>query len=98
MRSEPPMSLPVARVVLPAASAAPEPPDEPPGVTAKFHGLRVMPHSFDQVMEALENSGVVLRAWTIAPASSSRWTVMEVWSGTKSRSSSEPLLVGLPAM
>ena len=32
MRIEPPMSDPVASMVAPAASAAPEPPDEPPGV------------------------------------------------------------------
>jgi hypothetical protein len=31
MRTDPPMSEPVASVVLPAASAAPEPPDDPPG-------------------------------------------------------------------
>lgn len=32
MRMDPPMSEPVASIVEPAASTAPEPPDEPPGV------------------------------------------------------------------
>ncbi len=43
MRIDPPMSVPVAMVVSPAASAAPEPPDDPPGPQSVFHGLRVMP-------------------------------------------------------
>ena len=37
------MSLPVASGARPAASAAPEPPLEPPGVSARFQGLRVTP-------------------------------------------------------
>lgn len=49
MRMDPPMSLPVASVVSPAASAAPDPPDDPPVVKRRFHGLRMTPHSFDQV-------------------------------------------------
>ena len=43
MRIEPPISVPVARVVKPAASAAPAPPDEPPGPYSRFHGLWVVP-------------------------------------------------------
>ena len=42
-RTEPAMSLPSSRPVKPAASAAAEPPDEPPGVSSGFHGLRVTP-------------------------------------------------------
>ena len=45
IRMEPPMSEPLARYAVPAASAAPEPPEEPPGVKSGFHGLRVTPHS-----------------------------------------------------
>jgi hypothetical protein len=43
------MSEPVASVAKPAASAVPEPPDDPPGVIARFHGLRVIPQSRVQV-------------------------------------------------
>jgi hypothetical protein len=39
------MSEPSARGTHPAATAAAEPPDEPPGVRSGFHGLRVMPQS-----------------------------------------------------
>ena len=69
IRIDPPMSEPVARVVVPAASAAAEPPLEPPGEYAVCHGLRVTPHSFDQVTGAQLNSGVVVLACTMPPAS-----------------------------
>ena len=56
------MSEPVARVVVPAASAAAEPPEDPPGVYAGFHGLRVTPHSRECVTVVQQNSGHVVRA------------------------------------
>lgn len=49
MRIEPPISEPVAIDDVPDASEAAEPPDEPPGVNLGFQGLRVTPHSLDQV-------------------------------------------------
>ncbi len=42
-RIEPPVSLPNAIGTMPAATAAAEPPDEPPGVRARSHGLRAAP-------------------------------------------------------
>ncbi len=50
MRIDPPMSEPVARVAMPDAKAAAEPPEEPPGVQLRFQGLRVTPHSSLQVI------------------------------------------------
>ena len=43
MRIEPPPSVAVAMGASPAATAAAEPPLEPPGVNSSFHGLRVVP-------------------------------------------------------
>ena len=43
------MSEPVARGTSPAASAAPAPPLDPPGVRSRFHGLRVGPCSTEVV-------------------------------------------------
>ena len=40
---DPPMSEPASKPVKPAASAAALPPDEPPGIRSKFHGLLVVP-------------------------------------------------------
>ena len=45
MRTEPPMSEPSASGTEPLATAAPEPPEEPPGVRDLSQGLRVMPQS-----------------------------------------------------
>ena len=45
MRTEPPPSVPSANGVMPAATDAAAPALEPPGVLARFQGLRVMPVS-----------------------------------------------------
>ena len=44
MRIEPPPSDPVARGTMPAAMAAALPPEEPPGLWARSHGLWVDPN------------------------------------------------------
>ena len=79
MRTEPPMSVPSAMLTQPEATAAPEPPEEPPGVRAGFQGLRVMPHSGLCVKPAKANSGVVVLPTTMAPASRKRCTMMASW-------------------
>ena len=43
MRMEPPMSLPWATATMPAATADPDPPLEPPEVRVVSHGLWVAP-------------------------------------------------------
>ena len=43
-RIEPPVSVPVAPGVRPAATAAAEPPEDPPGTCAVFHGLATLPY------------------------------------------------------
>ena len=60
MRIEPPISVPVASVVMPAANAAPEPPDEPPGPHWVFQGLRVMPQMREWVTPEMP-----ARPWTV---------------------------------
>ena len=58
----------------PAATAAPAPPEEPPGVMPVFQGLRVMPCRGESVTPLWPYSELVLCAKTIAPASRSRAT------------------------
>src|SRR4029079_7528717 len=70
--ARPPMSEPLARVDVPDASEAPEPPDEPPTANSGFQGLRVTPWIRECVNAAHENSGAVERACTIAPESRMR--------------------------
>src|SRR6516162_1798574 len=67
-RSEPPISLPCAIVPMPAATAAPAPPDEPPQVMFGSHGFSVSPCSGLSVKPRNENSGVLVSPMTIAPA------------------------------
>ena len=74
-RIEPPMSEPVAHGVMPDATAAADPPLEPPTSKAGFHGLRVTPHIRLCVQNGMENSGVSPRPWTTDPASTSRSTM-----------------------
>src|SRR5260370_32728961 len=74
MRTEPPPSVPIANGPRPAATAAPAPPDEPPGVRSRFQGLRVTPFKGVSVTPLWPNSEDVLCAKTIAPASRRRAT------------------------
>ncbi len=85
IRIEPPMSDPLASVDVPAASEAAEPPEEPPTASCGLNGLRVTPQIREWVKPAQENSGVVVRAWTIAPAASWRRANSEVRVATWSR-------------
>src|SRR3546814_7922029 len=56
----------------PAATAAAEPPLEPPGVCAGFQGLRHGPQASGSVMPLAPNSGVLVRPNTTTPARSQR--------------------------
>jgi hypothetical protein len=60
MRIDPPPSPPVAMLHSPPATAAAEPPDEPPGVRSGFHGLRVTPRRFVRVTLTPPNSLAVV--------------------------------------
>jgi hypothetical protein len=44
MRTEPAMSVPTSKLVNPDATAAPAPPDEPPGARSGSQGLVVVPN------------------------------------------------------
>ncbi|MNY13295.1 hypothetical protein D3C86_1464250 [compost metagenome] len=70
MRIEPPPSVAWATGTIPAATAAAAPPEEPPALMARFHGLHVCPHSFDSVVVVKPNSGQVVLPKGTAPACS----------------------------
>ena len=74
MRIEPPPSVPIVSGPMPAATAAALPPEEPPGVFAGFHGLRVMPVSGLSQTPFQPNSGVVVLPKITAPCSRRRAT------------------------
>jgi len=96
IRTLPPMSVPSANGTQPEATAAPDPPDDPPGVREISQGLRVMPHSGESVNPEVANSGVFVLPTIMAPAVSSRSTSTGFQSGTQFCSSFEPRVVSLP--
>ena len=98
MRIEPPASLPWASATMPAATAAPLPPDDPPGVIEGSHGLRVGPKRSGSVTGRMPNSGVLVLPTTIAPAARRRATTGESWSGTQSPSERLPFVVRSPSV
>src|SRR5882757_1969338 len=63
MRIEPPVSVPMATRHMPAATAAPDPPLDPPGMCSRPHGLRVV-----GVMPPKANSCVSVFPTRIMPA------------------------------
>lgn len=74
IRSEPPPSLPCATATMAAATAAADPPLEPPGERAGSQGLRVAPNAVDRVSGDMASSGVLVRPRNTIPAARSRST------------------------
>src|SRR5438270_12633044 len=74
MRMDPAPSLPVASGTMPAATAAAEPADEPPGDHAGWWGLQVGPRSVcPHVCQAVAEVGTDVIPIGTHPAASSRW-------------------------
>ena len=67
-RIEPPMSLACATGTRPAATAAAEPPLEPPVECATFQGLRVAPYASGSVVTDVASSGVLVLPTKTNPA------------------------------
>ena len=74
MRIEPAPSAASAAGTRPAATAAADPPLDPPGVRSGSHGLRVIPHVTDSVNGHRPSSGMVVLPTITAPAARSRRT------------------------
>ena len=69
MRIDPPPSPPWATGTIPAATAAADPPDDPPHEWSVFHGLRVGPYETGSVVMVDPHSGVFVRPRVTKPAS-----------------------------
>src|SRR5438309_3681105 len=78
IRVEPPPSLPWAIGTRPAATAAAEPPDDPPGVRSRSQGLRVGPNSVASLTGRIPYSGRVVVPTITKPALRIRRTTL--WS------------------
>src|SRR5215210_2851637 len=97
MRMEPPPSPACAIGTIPAATAAADPPLEPPTDRPGSHGLRQGPKRSGSVVGWMPNSGVLVFPTTTSPARFKRATSPESWSGTKRCANRDPELVGTPA-
>src|SRR3954453_5333018 len=96
MRTEPAMSLPNSSEVRPAASAAAEPPDEPPGVRVRSHGLLVAPKRGLYAWRAAAIVGVLVLPKITAPAERRRLPAVASRCGTWSARNSAPQVVRSP--
>ena len=85
LRIEPPPSVPMASGARPAATAAPAPPEEPPGVWLVLHGFRVTPKSRLSVTPTQPRVGVLVLPSMMAPAAFMRATEGASSAGTLSR-------------
>ena len=81
MRIDPPPSDPVASGTRPAATAAADPPDDPPADRSSAHGLRVAPNSGLTVSAFQPSSGVFVLPTTTQPAARRRSTSGESVAG-----------------
>src|SRR5690349_785315 len=97
IRVEPPPSLAPAHGTIPAATAAADPPDEPPGVRVRSHGLRAGPHVVDSLIAFAPNSGRLVLPKITRPASIQRCTTVECAATLCALSDREPFEVGRPA-
>src|ERR1700694_2118846 len=96
MRIEPPMSVPMATVAIPAATAAALPPLDPPGVMPARHGLLVAGKIALVVPTAAASSGRLVLPRMAAPAARARGTAAVASSGTRSRHTGLPSVHGIP--
>src|SRR5678815_3660759 len=70
-RTEPPVSEPSAMRAMPAATAATEPPEDPPGTRSGARGFFAGPNALCSVDDPIANSSMLDLATRIAPAADS---------------------------
>src|SRR6266508_106201 len=95
-RMEPPVSVPMPRTACPAATAAADPPEEPPGTRSVSHGLRVGPKPEFSVDEPMANSSMLVLPSTTTPARRSRSTTVASYGGRNSSRIFDPAVVRTP--
>src|SRR5436309_5847074 len=81
-RTDPPVSEPSATGVIRAATAAADPPLDPPGVRSSAHGLCVGPNAEFSVDDPIANSSQFVLPTKTAPARSRRVTTVASYGGT----------------
>src|SRR3954454_753541 len=95
-RIEPPVSVPVAPAHSDAATAAAEPPEDPPGTCARDHGLRTGPRELFSFDEPMANSSMLSLPRATAPASARRCEAVDSNGGMKPRKIFDAQVVSTP--
>ena len=70
------MSVPVAMAQRSAATAAADPPEEPPGTESVFHGFFTSPKKLVSLEEPIANSSMLVLPNNTVPASMKRSTTV----------------------
>src|SRR6185437_11316143 len=94
-RMEPPVSVPNASGASKAATAAAEPPPEPPGIRSRSQGLRVGPNAECSVDEPIANSSMLVLPSGTRCASRSLRTTVASYGGTQPSRIFEPDVDGM---
>ena len=97
-RTDPPMSVPISKLVMPHATAAAAPPDDPPGTRARSHGLFVVPNISLNVWKSPDHRGTLVFPNTIAPAFLIDATTGASCCGTCSSNEGDPPVDRIPAV
>ena len=94
-RTEPPVSVPVAQTLSPAATATPDPADDPPGTRGwpKSHGFKGVPIRWLVPHPPKAHSTVLVLPTKIPPAAIKRRTIGPLWGDTRSCMAREPQVV-----
>src|SRR5215470_13926186 len=93
---EPPVSEPSAHGASPPATAAAEPPDEPPGTRVGSHGLCDGPNAEFSVDEPIANSSMFVLPSTGSPAALHLAATVESVTGMYPDRIFEPAVVSTP--
>ncbi len=80
-RMDPPVSVPMPSGASNPATAAAEPPDEPPGTRDRSHGLRDGPYAEFSVEEPIANSSMFVLPSSTTPAWRSRRVTVASYGG-----------------
>ena len=81
-RTDPPVSVPKAQTASPAATAAAEPDDDPPGTRSRSHGLWAGPNAEFSPEDPMANSSQLVFPTRAEPAALSRAHGVQSYGGT----------------
>src|SRR5207253_1409944 len=94
-RTDPPVSDPSAAGTIRAATAAAEPPEDPPATRDVSHGFRVTPNAECSVDDPIANSSRFVLPMTERPALRRRAIAVASYGDTKLLRILEPQVVGM---